>query len=379
MKHFGLVHSQVNREQWNAYFDLTAIIQQADNCLTAPPVQITDERAPQSPGNAHDYYSNGDYWWPNPDTSNGLPYVRRDGESNPDNFHAHRILLRRMRSRVACLATAYRITGEQRYASHAIRQLDAFFVNERTRMNPHLLYAQAVPGICDGRGIGVIDTLHLIDVAAAVQILQHSHTSLADSHVLQSVSAWFADYSQWMNEHPQGVEERNEPNNHGLCWYVQMAAFARLTGQYAMLDWCREQYKTKLLVEQMDTDGSFPRELSRTKPYAYSLFTLDNFVTLTHLLSTPDDNLWEFQLSDGRGIEKGISFLLPYIENKQSWPYGRDVEYDAEWPVAMSFLLLAGLAYHSERLIALWHKLDHNPKEDELRRNMAIRQPLLWI
>lgn len=371
--------SQVNKEHWSIYVDLTAIIQQADAYLTTLPVQITDEVAPHSPGNAHDYYSNGDYWWPNPDTPDGLPYVRRDGESNPDNFHAHRILLRRMRSRVACLAAAYRITGEQRYASHAVRLLDAFFVNENTRMNPHLLYAQAVPGVCDGRGIGVIDTLHLIDVAAAVQMLQRSHMSLADAHVLQSVSAWFADYLQWMNEHPQGVEERNEPNNHGICWYVQAATFARLTGQHAMLDWYREQYKTKLLVEQMDTDGSFPRELSRTKPYAYSLFTLDNFVTLTHLLSTPDDNLWEFQLSDGRGIEKGISFLLPYIENKQSWPYSRDVEYDAQWPVAMSFLLLAGLANDSERLLALWHQLDQKPKEAELRRNMAIKQPLLWI
>jgi hypothetical protein len=375
MKHF----SQINKDHWSLYIDLTAIIQQADAYLTTLPVQITDEIAPHSPGNAHDYYSNGDYWWPNPDTVDGLPYVRRDGESNPDNFHAHRILLRRMRSRVACLAAAYRITGEQRYASHAVRLLDAFFVNESTRMNPHLLYAQAVPGVCDGRGIGVIDTLHLIDVAAAVQILQGSHMSLADSLVLQNVSAWFADYLEWMNEHPQGVEERNEPNNHGVCWYVQAAAFARLTGQHSMLDWCREQYKTKLLVEQMATNGSFPRELSRTKPYAYSLFTLDNFVTLTHLLSTPDDNLWEFQLSDGRGIEKGISFLLPHIENKQTWPYGPDVEYDVQWPVGMSFLLLAGLAYDSERLIALWHHLDQKPKEAELRRNMAIKQPLLWI
>lgn len=375
MEHFGHIH----KENWSTYFDLTAIIQGADACLAAPPVQITDEIAPHSPGTAHDYYSNGDYWWPNPHTPNGLPYVRRDGESNPGNFHAHRILLRRMRSRVACLTATYRITGEQRYASHAIRLLDAFFVNEHTRMNPHLLYAQAVPGICDGRGIGVIDTLHLIDVAAAVQLLQRSHLCLEDSHVLQHVSAWFGNYLQWMNEHPQGVEERNEPNNHGLCWYVQAAAFARLTGQHGMLDWCREQYKTKLLAEQMDIDGSFPRELSRTKPYAYSLFTLDNFITLTHLLTTPEDNLWKFQLSDGRGIEKGIAFLLPYIENKQSWPYGRDVEYDAQWPVAMSFLLFAGLAYDSERLLTLWRKLEHKPKEAELRRNMAIRQPLLWV
>lgn len=370
---------QVNSESWGIYLDLNAIIRQADASLTAPNVTITDARAPQSPGSVHDYYSNGDYWWPDPNTADGLPYVRRDGESNPDNFHKHRILLRRMRSRVACLAAAYRITGENRYAAKAVQLLDVFFLNENMRMNPHLLYAQAVPGVCDGRGIGLIDTLHLIDVAAAVHVLQNEPISMTDTQVLHEVLSWFSEYLHWMNEHPQGVEERNEPNNHGICWFVQAAAFARLTGHHAMLDWCREQYKSRLLEEQMDTDGSFPRELSRTKPYAYSLFTLDNLVTLTHILSTPNENLWDFQLSDGRGIRKGIEFLLPYMENKQTWPYGRDVEYDAHWPVGMSFLLLAGLAYGSEKLLALWRKLDQKPQEAEVRRNMAIRQPLLWI
>ncbi|MDD9267147.1 alginate lyase family protein [Paenibacillus sp. GCM10023248] len=369
----------VNRENWGNYLDLDAIVRQADAYLTAPSVHITEARAAQSPGSAHDYYSNGDYWWPNPGTPDGLPYIRRDGESNPGNFHEHRILLRRMRSRVAALAAAYRITGDQRYSAKAARLLSAFFLDERTRMNPHLLYAQAIPGVCDGRGIGVIDTLHLIDVAAAVQVLMSYPASETDSHVMQQVASWFADYLQWMNEHPQGVEERNEPNNHGICWFVQAAAFARVTGHRDLLDWCREQFKTRLLEEQMDLNGSFPRELARTKPYAYSLFTLDNLVTLTHLLSTPNENLWEFQLSDGRGVRRGIDFLLPYLANKQAWPYGRDVEYDAHWPCAMSFLLFAGLAYGSDKLLALWQTLDQKPQEAEVRRNMAIRQPLLWI
>jgi len=370
---------QVNRERWAIYLDLNSIISQAETSLKAPVVHITEAIAPQSPGSVHDYYSNGDYWWPNPDTQDGLPYVRRDGESNPANFHEHRILLRRMRFRVASLAAAYRITGERRYAEKAASLLDAFFVNARTRMNPHLLYAQAVPGVCDGRGIGVIDTLHLIDVAAAVLVLDKEPASEADAHILQEVSAWFTTYLRWMNEHPQGVEERNEANNHGICWFVQAAAFARLTGHHDLLNGCREQYKHRLLAEQMDTDGSFPRELARTKPYAYSLFALDNLVTLTHILSTANDNLWEYQIPDGRGIKKGISFMLPYLENKPTWPYERDVEYDAHWPVGMSFLLLAGMAYGSDRLLALWQKLDQQPREAEVRRNMAIRHPLLWI
>ncbi|MCY9659200.1 alginate lyase family protein [Paenibacillus chondroitinus] len=370
---------QVNKENWGQYLDLEAILQGAEAALISPSVYITEARALQNPGSAHDYYSNGDYWWPNPNTPDGLPYVRRDGESNPDNFHEHRNLLRRMRSLVACLTSAYRITGEQKYAAKAVQLLNAFFIDKNTRMNPHLLYAQAIPGVCNGRGIGVIDTLHLIDVAAAVHVLKSKDTSLLNRQVLQEVTNWFAQYLQWMNEHPQGVEERNEPNNHGICWFVQAAAFAKLTGHSGMLDYCREAYKSRLLPEQMDLDGSFPRELSRTKPYAYSLFTLDNFVTLTHILATPEDNLWEFQLPDGRGVQKGIHFLLPYLENKALWPYGADVEYDEDWPVAMSFFLFAGLANGSERLLALWRTLEQNPQQAEVRRNIAIRQPLLWL
>lgn len=118
---------QLKKENWGHYLDLKAIVQEAEAALTSPSVHITEAIALQSPGSAHDYYSNGDYWWPNPNTPDGLPYIRRDGESNPDNFDEHRILLRRMRTLVAYLTSAYRITGEQKYAAKALRLLDAFF------------------------------------------------------------------------------------------------------------------------------------------------------------------------------------------------------------------------------------------------------------
>jgi hypothetical protein len=359
------------------YIDEETILREAEAYLAAPTIQITNATSPQSPGDKHDYYSQGDYWWPNPHTSDGLPYVRRDGVSNPNNFDDHRQALRKMRTRVACLTSAYRISGEARFGVRVVELLAAFFLDDDTKLNPHLRYAQAIPGVCDGRGIGIIDTLHLIDVAAAVHMLKKSRE--LDHEVLDGVTRWFATYLHWMQVHPQGMEERDEPNNHGLCWFVQVAAFARLTEDTALLTWCREQYKVQLLAKQMAPNGSFPLELARTKPYAYSLFTLDNFVTLTHLLAIPSDNLWEFQLVDGRGLRQGISFLLPYIENKSTWPYGKDVECDEIWPVGMSFLLFAGLAYESDSLLQLWRSLDTNPQQAEVRRNMAIRQPLLWL
>lgn len=364
-------------DEWRRYANLAQLVREGEEALAAPIRCIADERAALSPGGPNDYYSNGDYWWPNPETEDGLPYVRRDGESNPGNFHSHRLALRYMRTQVVRLAAAYRCTGDERYAVKAVRALAAFFVEERSRMNPHLLYAQAIPGVCTGRGIGIIDTLHLIDIPQAIQALDGSQALTLE--IRQGLYDWFARYLEWMNTHEYGIAERNEPNNHGICWHVQAAAFARFTGDRGMLAYCREQYMSKLLPEQMAPDGSFPRELARTKPYAYSLFALDNMATLCQLLSTPERSLWEFELPDGRGLHRGLAYLYPYVANKAAWPYPPDVEEFVHWPVAMSFMLFAGIACRSEEWLRLWRTLNQSPTSPEVRRNMAIRQPLLWV
>ncbi|WP_091175903.1 alginate lyase family protein [Paenibacillus sp. 1_12] len=367
----------LGRERWNDYFDLNLILRKAEQSLNAPTVHITDTVAPKSAGGIHDYYSNGDYWWPNPATSDGMPYIRRDGESNPDNFSQHRLILREMRTHVAQLASAYKIYKKEEFAQKAVLFLKEFFLDESTRMNPHLLYAQAIPGVSPGRGIGIIDTLHLIDVPLAIRALQAS-PHMTDE-ILAGLEQWFADYLHWMSHHENGIEEMNENNNHSVCWFVQAATFALFTNHAEMLDFCRVQFKERLIPDQMDLDGSFPRELARTKPYGYSIFMLDNMITLCHILSTPHVNLWTFELPDGRGIKKGIEFLLPYMIEKESWPYAHDVESYESWPVGISSLLFTGLAYDSVPSLHLWRTLEQDPQVGEVRRNMAIRQPLLWL
>ena len=152
-------------------------------------------------------------------------------------------------------------------------------------MKPHLLYAQAIPGVCSGRGIGIIDTLHLIEVPVAIEALRPSpHLT---EEIYRGLQAWFAEYLHWLATHPHGVEEMNQHNNHAVCWTLQAAVFALFTDDRMMADFCREKYKC-LLEKQMAPDGSFPAELARTKPYSYSLFVLDNLATLCHVLSSPD-------------------------------------------------------------------------------------------
>ncbi len=360
-----------------ARIDRARILKLADEALNAAPVSITQFPAPLSQGGPHDFYSNGDYWWPDPNKPDGLPYIQRDGQSNPQNFSAHRLALRNMRNAVAALAAAYALDGQERYAAKAVALLKVFFLDEATRMNPSLLYAQAIPGRFSGRGIGIIDTLHLAEVPPAILALSQARAMTPE--LLTGLKKWFADYAQWMTTHKYGLDEMNARNNHSVAYMVQLASFAMLTGDTAKLDLCRRRYKEVFVPQQMAIDGSFPQELRRTKPYGYSIFQLDNMAILCQLLSTDRDNLWTYTLPDGRGIRKAVEYLYPFLQDKTKWPLKPDVEHFESWPVRQPTLLFAAHAFHEQKYLALWETLNPDPTDPEVQRNMAITQPLLWL
>jgi hypothetical protein len=352
------------------------VIAQADRFLKEQPITVTAVRAERSAGGVHDFYSEGDYWWPDPANPTG-PYVRRDGETNPANFEAHPDAMRRLSVIVPALVAAYEITRDMRYARHAVVHLRAWFVDDATRMNPHLLYAQAIKGVATGRGIGIIDTIHLVEVAQAALELERfgALTGVVD----RAIRDWFRRYVLWMTTHPYGIAERSNGNNHSAAWALQVAAFSRLTGDSAQLDAMRAFFRDTLVPGQMAADGSFPRELARTKPYGYSLFQLDVMGMLAEVLSTPQQNMWSFATSDGRGMAKAVAYMFPYIENKASWPKPPDVQYFEVWPIRHPSLLFAGVALREPKYVALWKTLDPDPTVDEAIRNYPVRQPVLWM
>jgi len=352
------------------------IMENAEWAMAQPPQTITDFRCERSAGGIHDFYSEGDYWWPDPENPDG-PYMRRDGETNPENFVAHRLAMIRFSKVVGALASAYIVTGNEDYVKHAFLHINAWFVDSGTRMNPDLLYAQAIKGRTIGRGIGIIDTIHLMEVAQGIICMQKANC--VDKEGLQSVKKWFVEYLQWLTTHQNGIDEMNAKNNHGTCWVMQVASFAKLTGNKDLINFCRLRYKNVLLPEQMAKDGSFPRELERTKPYGYALFNLDAMTTICQILSDEEDDLWKYTSLDGLNIKKGIDFMFPYIENKSDWPYPHDVMYWNDWPVAQPSLIFGNLAYNEKRYFNVWKNLDHNPQEAEVVRNLPIRNPLLWV
>jgi hypothetical protein len=360
-----------------AAFDRARILKAADAALKLAPLTITAQRAKLSEGGLNDFYSNGDYWWPDPAKPDGLPYVQRDGESNPGNFNFHRMVMREMRDAVSALGAAYRITKEDRYAAKAAELLRVFFLDERTRMNPHLKYAQAIPGRTPGRGIGIIDTLHLAEVPLAIRAMQDSPAFPADA--IAGLKKWFADYTDWMITSTNGQQEANAGNNHAPAYWLQIATFATFTGDESRLAECRRRFKEVFVPRQMTNDGSFPQELRRTKPYGYSIFQLDNMASLCQVLSAPQDDLWKFELPDGRGIKKAMAYLYPFLADKSEWPLKPDIQSWDGWPARQPCLLFAGLALNKLEYLDLWKKLPPDPADDEVRRNVAVTQPVLWL
>ncbi len=352
------------------------VLEKADWAMQQQPVTVTAQSSVRSAGGKHDFYSEGDYWWPDPANVDS-PYIQRDGMTNPDNFVAHRIAMIRFSQVIGALAAAYKITGDERYVRHALSHCKAWFTDSATMMNPNLLYAQAIKGRATGRGIGIIDTIHFIEVVQGLLVMMDAKQM--DKQVIEGTRAWFTQYLNWLTTHQYGKDEMNAANNHGTCWVMQVAAFAKFTGNEELLKFCGDRYKNVLLPNQMAADGGFPRELARTKPYGYSLFNLDAMATICQVLSSGKENLWEYQTADGKSIRKGIEYLYPFVADKAKWPFKQDVMYWNNWPVAHPFLVFGAAAYNNKEWFNTWAKLEHAPTVEEVIRNLPVRNPVIWI
>jgi hypothetical protein len=352
------------------------VMHEAAWAMKQQPVTVTAENSPRSAGGKHDFYSEGDYWWPDPKNPNG-PYIQRDGMTNPDNFVAHRHAMIRFSRIIGALASAYKLTGDVKYVRQAEKHIRAWFVDPETFMNPNLEYAQAIKGIATGRGIGIIDTIQLMEVVQGLEVMESS-TAL-NKETLAATKHWFAQYLTWLTTSAHGKDEMNAKNNHGTCWVMQAACFAKFTGNKEIMEFCSNRYKEVLLPSQMAENGSFPLELKRTKPLGYSIFDLDAMSTICQVLSTKENNLWEYHTPDGRSIKKGIEFLAPFLNDNNQWPYQHDVMHWESWPVAQPSLVFGAVAYHDPNWLNLWKKLDHNPQDEEIIRNLPVRHPLIWF
>ncbi len=352
------------------------ILNEAAWAMKQQPITVTAESSALSAGGKHDFFSQADYFWPNPENPSG-PYINRDGETNPNNFVAHRKAMIRFSTIIGALASAYNITADDKYVKQALVHLKAWFVNPGTLMNPNLAFAQAVIGSSTGRSWGIIDTIHFMEVAQGIVVMEKSKSF--DKGTLASAKKWFADYILWLNTSKNGVAEKTSHNNHSACWVMQVASFAKLCNDQNMLDSLRWRYKNVLLPKQMAVDGSFPLELARTKAYGYSIFNLDAMTMICQILSVPTDNLWTFETADGKSIKKGIEYLYPFVADKTKWKLKPDVMFWNDWPVAQPFLIFGANQFQKQEWFNTWKSLDLKPKVEEVIRNLPIRHASIWM
>ena len=296
------------------------LVREADRALTSGLPSVMQKKLTPPSGDRHDYMSFAPYWWPNPDTVSGLPYVRRDGEVNPERDQtSDRRRLDEMVQAVKTLSMGYFLTGHEEYAAQATKLLRAWFWDPATKMNPNLRYAQAIPGRNSGRGAGIIETHNLPELIDAIAMLKGSKS--LDQSQQKALHDWFNAYLIWLLESPEGRAEAKAQNNHGTWYDVQVASYALFSGKLDLAKKVLSEFPATRIAQQIEPDGRQPNELKRTQAWSYSLFNLEALFNAASLADKSGVDLWSYETADKRGIRKALDWLLPFAIGERQWSY----------------------------------------------------------
>lgn len=300
----------------------TAMLARADAALTHGPYTVVDKTQTPASGDKHDYMSMGPYWWPDRSKPNGQPYVRRDGQINPErDTNAFDLSdLEAMSQDVQALSLAYYFTGDERYATKASEFIRVWFLAPETKMNPNLNHGQAVPGVVSGRAEGVIDTARLVRVVESSGLLDKSPSLTDDERA--GLRDWFAALVQWMATSPIGRDEKAATNNHGVYYDMLISEFALYAGMDDVARSVAGRFGPTRLAPQILPDGSLPQELARTRSLHYTTWTLTASFDIAQLGQCVGVDVWNFATSDGRSLRTATNFVAAYA--------GREIEW--RWP-----------------------------------------------
>jgi len=325
------IKQQLQQQDKTAIATLAQLQKKADSLLDMKPVSVMEKKSTPVSGNKHDYMSQAPYFWYDSSKPNGLPYLRRDGERNPEIYKiTDRTYLGKIDNACRILSLAWYFTGNPKYAAKATTLLQTWFINDDTKMNPHLDYGQAIPGINSGRGIGIIETIALTGIADAAILLEGSPSWTASNANL--LKQWYAQYLQWMLTSKNGMEEHAAKNNHGTWYYAQAIDFALFTGNKNKAVELINESK-KRLDSQLTTEGKQPLELERTNGLGYSTMNLHGWFTVATLSDKAGIDLWNYKTPAGVGIQTAFDWLQPFAMGNSSWPYQQISPYDkkSEW------------------------------------------------
>jgi hypothetical protein len=299
---------------------------EAESIKGEGPFSVMQKTKMPPSGDKHDYMSQGRYWWPDPSKPDGLPYIRKDGEANPESeSDAFDFAARgKMCSNTATLVLAWYFTDGHSYADAAINQLRTWFLDEETKMNPHLKYGQGIPGknegryqgVSEGRYMGIIDTVIFVNVAAVLPLLDSCDKWSEKDRA--GMKDWFNRYLDWLLQSEFGQQEGKTKNNHGTWYDAQVASFAYFLGRKEDIRKILETAKERIDL-QIEADGRQPHELERTKSFTYSIFNLTAFFTLARIAETVGTDLWNYTSPKKGSILIALKYLVPYLDPKNEW------------------------------------------------------------
>ncbi|MBV9988981.1 MAG: alginate lyase family protein [Chitinophagaceae bacterium] len=320
----------------------------ADKLLSMKPVSVMDKAITPVSGTKHDYMSQAPYFWYDSSKPNGLPYMRRDGVRNPEiNKIIDHKSLDDLENAVQTLSLAWYFTGNEKYAQKAAQLLRYWFLEDATKMNPNLNYSQGIPGITDGRGIGIIETRSLMNVADAIGLLRGSNAwTMADDQGLQQ---WYKEYLNWLLTSKNGNEEHRAKNNHGTWFNAQAVDYALFTGDMAKAHALAEEAKQRI-DSQINGQGQMKLELERTAALSYSTFNLVAWSELATLAQKAGTDLWSYHNAAGSGIRKAIDWLRPFAVGDKKWEYQQINNYNKG--EAYELLLYAAFNYKDNSYLA---------------------------
>lgn len=325
-----------------------AMLARAAAALQLKPPSVLDKSLLPASGDKQDYLSFGPYWWPDPAKPDGLPYVRRDGQRNPEAARGSDApSLARLGDAIEALGLAYEATREPRYAEKAAQLARIWFLDPSTRMNQNFQHAQAIPGLTPGRGIGLIESRWLIAVNEGLARIAGSSAWSADEQI--ALRAWMQAFYSWLRDSRNGRDEEAEHNNHG-SWYDAQAAHLALTlGRDEDAKSLLQLGLKRRLESQIEPDGSQPHELARTRSLDYSLFNLEALLICAQLAERVGVDWWRYESHDGRSLRAALAFLAPYADPAKPWPYKELQPADRR---RLTPLLAVFLQHHDDPLLS---------------------------
>jgi hypothetical protein len=314
----ALVRESLARGEPQFKSALAALEADANTALGIERLSVLDKEVTPPSGDKHDYMSQAPYYWPDPSKPDGKPYIRKDGERNPEiDKLPDRENIERLSGAVGSLGLAFYLTGRQDYAQHAAQLVRGWFIDPATRMNPNLNFGQGIPGRADGRSAGIVETRYVPNILAAVMLLQGSPAwTTSDERALED---WMRAYLKWLTDSPLGREEARRNNNHETWADVQISSLALYTGQTEIARKILDDARVDI-DNEFEADGRQPRELARTRPWRYSIFDLTAFMDLAAIGERVGVDLWNYTPADGGGLRKGLDYLVPFATGEKPFP-----------------------------------------------------------